>query len=74
MTRRFASTVSLCALLAGSVATSRSAATQENPPIRLLPTDPEAARVRVLQNAFDNSPADDARTPFAAIGELKPPL
>lgn len=61
MTRRFASTVSLCALLAGSVAMSGSAATQDNPPIRLLPTDPEAARVRVLQNAFDNHPAGDAR-------------
>jgi hypothetical protein len=40
---------------------SGSAATQGNPPIRLLPTDPEAARVRVLQNAFDNHPAGDAR-------------
>jgi hypothetical protein len=61
MTRRFASTVALCALLAGSAGARPSAATQENPPIRLLPTDPEAARVRALQNAFDNSPPDDAR-------------
>jgi hypothetical protein len=53
--------ISLYALLAGGVATSASAAGQDNPPIRLLPTNREAARVRVLQNAFDNHPADDAR-------------
>jgi len=81
MTRKFALTISLCALLAGSVAESRlagsvaesrlagSAAAQDNPPVRLLPIDSEAARVRVLQTAFDNHPADDARA--RGYAELK---
>ena len=78
MTRRFASTISLCALLAGTVAASRlagsvavshSAAAQDNPPVRLLPIDSEAARVRVLQNAFDNHPTVDARA--RGYAELK---
>ena len=55
------------AVLALAAATRASATPQNTPSIRLLPSDREAERVRVLKDAFENHLTDDVPAGYAEL-------
>ncbi|HEY7287824.1 MAG TPA: hypothetical protein VH497_20385, partial [Vicinamibacterales bacterium] len=64
MVCRFGFTLVMAAVCLFAVGT---AAAQDVPSIRQLPTDREAARVRVLENAFDNHVPDDVLSSYRQL-------
>jgi hypothetical protein len=69
-TRRFFSPFRFCAVVAITVTTTVSGTAQNTPPIRLLPTGRDAARIRVLAASLADHKTDDVQASSAELGRL----